>query len=133
MTNKQIQHQQFERQKNIKAFSYTTLVTSAVFLLLFLASWTIPQPPPPPVDEGIEVNLGKSETGLADVPAQIPGEMSSAEQTTVVAPQTTQAAAETQPEVAENNEPDAPTVHTSPKPEVKKNPSKTENTTVKRN
>jgi len=133
MTNIQIQHQQFENQKNIKALGYTTVITVAVFLLLFLASWTIPQPPPPPVDEGIEVNLGNSETGLGDVPPQIPGEMSNAEQTTVAAPQTTQAAAETQPEVAENNEPDAPAVHTSPKPEVKKNPAKTENTIAKNN
>jgi TonB family protein len=131
MNNLQIQHQQFENQKNIKAFGYTTVITVAVFLLLFLASWTIPQSPPPPVDEGIEVNLGNSETGFGDVPPQIPGEMSDAEHTSVAAPQTTQAAAETQPEVAENNEPDAPVVHTSPKPEVKKNPAKTENTTAK--
>jgi TonB family protein len=133
MTNIQIQHQQFENQKNMKALGYTTVITASVFLLLFLASWTIPQPPPPPVDEGIEVNLGNSETGLGDVPPQIPGEMSNAEHTTVAAPQTTQAAAETQPEVADNKEPDAPEVHTSPKPEVKKNPAKTENTTAKNN
>lgn len=131
MNNLQMEHQQFEKQKNIKALGYTTVITGAVFLLFFLVSWTIPAPPPAPVDEGIEVNLGNSETGLGDVPPQVPGEMSNAEQTTVAAPQTTQAAAETQPEVAENNEPDAPVVHTSPKPEAKKNPAKTENTTAK--
>lgn len=131
MNNQQMQHQQFEKQKNIKALGYTTVITGAVFLLFFLVSWTIPAPPATPVDEGIEVNLGNSETGFGDVPPQVPGEMSNAEQTTVAAPQTTQAAAETQPEVAENNEPDAPVVHTSPKPEVKKNPAKTENTTAK--
>lgn len=131
MNNQQMQHQQFEKQKNIKALGYTTVITTAVFLLFFLVSWTIPAPPPTPVDEGIEVNLGNSETGFGDVPPQVPGDMSDAQETTVAAPQTTQAAAETQPEVAENNEPDAPVVNTSPKPEVKKNPAKTENTTVK--
>ncbi|MBG9378375.1 TonB family protein [Panacibacter sp. DH6] len=130
MTSMQQQHSEFERQKNIKALSYTTIITAAIFLL-FLISWTIPQPAVPIVDEGIEVNLGNSETGLGDVPPQVPGEMSDAEQTTVAAPQTTQAEAETQPEVADNDEPDAPPVRTSPKPEVKKNPVKEENTTAK--
>src|SRR5207342_982735 len=110
MTNIQQQHAEFERQKNVKAFSYTTVITVGVFLL-FLISWTIPQPPPPPVDEGIEVNLGNSETGLGTVPPQIPGEMSNAEHTTVAAPQTTHAEAETSPEVADNKEVDAPVVH----------------------
>ena len=126
-----MQHQQFEKQKNIKALGYTVVITGGLFLLMFLVSWTIPAPPPTPVDEGIEVNLGNSETGFGDVPPQIPGEMSDAQETAVAAPQTTQAEAETQPEVAENNEPDATPVHTSPKPEIKKNPTKTENTTVK--
>ncbi|CAN5432457.1 hypothetical protein BH10BAC2_BH10BAC2_47460 [soil metagenome] len=131
MNNLQMQHQQFEKQKNIKALGYTTVITTAVFLLFFLVSWTIPAPPPTPVDEGIEVNLGNSETGFGDVPPQIPGDMSDAQETTVAAPQTTQAEAETERDVAENNESDAPVIHTSPKPEVKKNPTKTENTTVK--
>jgi len=130
MTSIQQQHAEFERQKNIKAFGYTTIITVAVFFL-FLISWTIPQQPPPPIDEGIEVNLGNSETGLGDVPPQIPGEMSNATQTTVAAPQTTHAEAETNPEVADNKEADAPVIHTSPKPEVKKNPVKEENTTTK--
>ena len=130
MTSIQQQHAEFERQKNIKAFGYTTVITVAVFFL-FLISWTIPQQPPPPIDEGIEVNLGNSETGLGDVPPQIPGEMSNATQTTVAAPQTTHAEAETNPEVADNKEADAPVIHTSPKPEVKKNPVKEENTTTK--
>lgn len=131
MNNLQMQHQQFEKQKNIKALGYTVVITGGLFLLMFLVSWTIPAPPPTPVDEGIEVNLGNSETGFGDVPPQIPGDMSDAQETAVAAPQTTQAEAETQPEVAENNEPDATPVHTSPKPEIKKNPTKTENTTVK--
>ena len=131
MTSLQQKHAEFERQKNVKALSYTTIITIGIFLL-FLISWTIPQPVPPPIDEGIEVNLGNSETGMGDVPPQIPGEMSNQEQTTVAAPQTTQAEAETNPEVADNNEADAPVIHTSPKPEVKKNTDKPDNTTVQK-
>lgn len=126
-------HEQFEKEKNMKALGLTAFVTGALFLLFFLVSWTIPMPPPPPVDEGIEVNLGNSETGFGTVPPQIPGEMSSQTETNVQAPPTTQAAAETQPEVADNNEPDAPVVHTSPKPETKKNPVASENTAAKKN
>lgn len=126
-------HQQFERQKNMKALGATIVVCGGLFLLLFLLSWTIPQPPPPPVDEGIEVNLGNSETGFGDVPPQIPGEPTAAAETNSVPPPTTHAVAETNPEVADNKEPDAPAINTSPKPEVKKNPKETDNTTTKNN
>lgn len=130
MNSKQLQ-QEFERNKNLKALAYTFVITGALFLLFFLVSWTIPPPPPAPVDEGIEVNLGNSETGFGSVPPQIPGDMSDAQQTNVAAPKTSQAEAETQREVADNNEPDAPVVHTSPKPEVKKPTTKPDNTTAK--
>ena len=133
MNTIKIKNQQFEKEKNIKAFAMTVFITGALFLLLFLISWTIPQPPMPPAYEGIEVNLGNSETGLGDVPPQIPGDMSDAKETNVAVPQTSKAAAETQPEVADNKEPDAPVIHTSPKPEIKKKPSNTENTTAKSN
>ena len=126
-------HQQFEKQKNLKAFGYTVLVTSALFLFLFLVSWTIPVPPQPPVDEGIEVNLGNTETGFGNIPPQIPGDLSASTATSVHAPQTTHASAETQPEAADNKEPDVPVVHTSLKPETKKNPVSAENTKTKAN
>ena len=131
MSNKNYKEQEFEKQKNIKAFGLTVFITGGLFLFLFLVSWTIPAPPVVPVDEGIEVNLGNSETGFGTVPPQIPGDLSAAQETNVNPPPTTQAAAETNPEVANNNEPDAPVVHTSPKPEVKKNPSSTDNTEAK--
>ena len=102
MNNLNIIHEQFEREKNIKAFGMTVLITGAIFLFLFLVSWTIPQPPPPPVDEGIEVNLGNSDFGMGKIPPQIPGDLSDAKETNTNPPQTSRAAAETQPEVAEN-------------------------------
>ena len=118
MSNKNYKEQEFEKQKNMKAFGLTVFITGGLFLFLFLVSWTIPAPQVVPVDEGIEVNLGNSETGFGTVPPQIPGDLSAAQETNVNPPPTTQATAETNPEVADNNEPDAPVVHTSPKPEV---------------
>ncbi len=131
MNTKNYINEQFEKQKNLKALGLTVFITGALFLFLFLVSWTIPVPPPVPVDEGIEVNLGNSETGFGDVPPQIPGELSAAEETNVTPPQTSKAAAETNPEVANNNESDAPVIHTSPKPAVKKNPSAADNAEAK--
>lgn len=125
-------HQAFEREKNLKAAGMTILVTGALFLLLFLVSWTIPDPPAPPVDEGIEVNLGNSETGFGDIPPQIPGDLSAETETVAQPQQASQAVAETKPEVAENNEADAPVVNTSPKPETKKQPTATDNNTAKK-
>lgn len=53
----------------------------ALFLLFFLLQWTLPQIPAPDFGEGIEVNLGNSETGSGDVPPQIPGQPSSTQET----------------------------------------------------
>ena len=125
--------EQFEREKNLKALGMTALITAGIFLFLFLVSWTIPAPPPPPSDEGIEVNLGNSDFGLGKIPPQIPGDLSDARETNTNPPQTSRAVAETQPEVAENKEPDAPVIHTSAKPEIKRNPTATENAETKKN
>src|SRR5436190_21393136 len=122
MNNLNLAHQQFEREKNFKAFGMTVLITGAIFLFLFFVSWTIPEPPTPPVDEGIEVNLGNSDFGMGKIAPQIPGDLSASKETNNDPPKTSRAAAETNPEVAENKEPDAPVIHTSPRPQVKKNP-----------
>src|SRR5574337_1171820 len=99
---------------------------------IFLVSCTILQPAPPPVDDGIDLNLGNSDFGMGNVPPQIPGDLSDTKETNAAPPQTSRAAAETNPEVADNKEPDAPVIHTSPKPAVKKNPTATENAETKR-
>ena len=110
----------FERTKNARALGYTAGVIGGLFLFFILMSWTLPVIPPPPVDTGVEVNLGNSDQGLGDIPPQIPGEPSQEQQTNYNPPPSVHAQAETQPEVAENDEADATPVVTSPKPEVKK-------------
>lgn len=76
----------FEREKNIKASAYTGMVCVLLFLLFFFLQWTLPQIPPPDFGEGIEVNLGNSETGLGDVPPQIPGDPSLTEEVKTAPP-----------------------------------------------
>lgn len=63
----------FEREKNIKASLITVAICGALFLLFFMLQWSLPQIPQPDFGEGIEVNLGNSETGLGDIAPQIPG------------------------------------------------------------
>ncbi len=121
----------FERSKNIKALSYTVIILGALFLLFVLMSWTLPLTPPPPVDEGVEVNLGNSDQGFGTVAPQIPGEPAEEQKTNYNPPPSQQAQAETNPEVADNNEADAPVIHTSPKPEKKKDIKPVNNETKK--
>src|SRR3954465_34581 len=119
-----ITHQEFERQKNLKALGLTILVCAIIFLLMFLVGWTLPQPEPPIADEGIEVNLGNSDQGMGNIAPELPGEMSNSDETNIESPKT--AAAHEEPEeskeVVENNENDVPVIHTSPKPEKKPTP-----------
>lgn len=76
----------FERDKNLKALGYTALICGAIFLLFYTMQWSLPQIPPPLADEGIEVNLGNSETGLGDIAPQLPGSPSASEETNVTPP-----------------------------------------------
>ena len=121
----------FERNKNIKALSYTIGVVATLFLFFILLRWSIPVIKSPVADTGIEVNLGNSDQGLGDVPPQIPGSPAEEQQTNYNPPPSQQAEAQTEPEVAENNEKDAPVIHTSPKPEKKKEVAKVNNPTKK--
>jgi hypothetical protein len=63
----------FEREKNMKAGAITASICIALFLLFFYLQWTLPQIPIPVSGEGIEVNLGNSETGSGDIAPTIPG------------------------------------------------------------
>ncbi len=60
----------FEQQKNLKAGALTAGICVLLALMLVFVSWQLPKiaAPDPPLDQqGIEVNLGTSETGFGDV------------------------------------------------------------------
>lgn len=79
MTNYQSMSASFEREKNVRASVYTGIICILLLVLFFFLQWTLPQIPPPDFGEGIEVNLGNSETGLGDIAPQTPGEPSANE------------------------------------------------------
>lgn len=70
----------FEHQKNIKAASYTFGISLLLLLILFYVKWVTPVMPLPPVDEGIEVNLGNSDQGLGTDQPYEPGQPSPQDQ-----------------------------------------------------
>lgn len=77
----------FENEKNLKASAYTLLIIGAILAVCFMVSWAPPVAPPLPDDEGMEVNLGDSETGEGDVQPLIPGAPSAAmEEESIVTP-----------------------------------------------
>lgn len=80
----------FERDKNIKASAYTGVICGSLFLLFFSLQWTLPQIPVPDFGDGIEVNLGNSETGMGDIAPQIPGDPSVTEDSKTAPPQSIQ-------------------------------------------
>lgn len=82
----------FERDKNIKASAYTGVICGSLFLLFFSLQWTLPQIPAPDFGDGIEVNLGNSETGMGDIAPQIPGDPSVAEDSKTAPPKSIQEA-----------------------------------------
>jgi hypothetical protein len=69
----------FEREKNMKAAAITATVCLVLFLIFFFLQWTLPQIPIPVTGEGIEVNLGNSETGFGNIAPTIPGSPSPTE------------------------------------------------------
>ena len=122
-------HAQFEREKNLQATAYTVLICAALFFLFFFLQWTLPQIPPPVLDEGIEVNLGNSETGLGDIAPQLPGTPSNADQTNVSPPPSSAAVQPKQNITAdENGDEEINNATKVIKPEIKNKPLT--NTTV---
>jgi len=69
----------FEQEKNLKASAITLAVCLLLFLAFYFLKWTLPQIPMPTIGEGIEVNLGNSETGLGDIAPQSTGNPTVAE------------------------------------------------------
>ena len=62
----------FESNKNAKAGAYTAIIVGILALLFFIVSWTTPPAKEVNQDEGLEVNLGNSETGLGEIQPLLP-------------------------------------------------------------
>jgi len=115
----------FERNKNLKASGITVLICSLLFIIFFFVQWSLPNIPPPVVEEGIEVNLGNSETGIGDIAPQTPGEPSKTEEPVANTPPAAKPAAQ-QPQniTTDDNETDeAATINKLTKTEIKAKPN----------
>jgi hypothetical protein len=117
----------FESQKNLKATGYTAALLGLLFVIL-LYSWTLPVEAPPPVEEGIEVNLGNSDKGMGTDQPYLPGKPAAEDKEKYTPPK--QAVVEKQPvkdvETDDNNKEDAPVIKHPPvtKPDATKLPDK---------
>ncbi len=120
MSNHSSMSASFEKEKNLKASAYTAMVCALVFLVFFFLQWTLPQIPPPDFGEGIEVNLGNSETGEGDIAPQLPGEPSATEDSRS-APPRSQSEPGNQPKIQadEYDDGDAPSLNKPEKAVVK--------------
>lgn len=116
----------FESKKNVKAGGYTALVVGLLLVIFFFVRWSLPPLPEPPVEEGIEVNLGSSDAGMGTDQPFEPGSPAPAEQQAYTPPAPTPVHEEPAKEIAEDNEPDAPVIKkpTITKPEATKTPEK---------
>ncbi len=116
----------FEREKNIKAATYTSIACALLFIIFFFVKWTLPQIAPPVMEEGIEVNLGNSDQGSGDVAPQVPGEPSASKQEDYSPPAHSSPAPPVDQEQNiqgdEHEADDAPAVNNNPKPTVKHTP-----------
>jgi hypothetical protein len=117
----------FEAQKNIKASGYTLMVCVLLLIIMLFVKWTIPDIPPPPDEEGIEVNLGNSEQGLGDDQPFLPGKPAPVDKQSYTPPKvaTTPVEAVKDFETDDKDE-DAPVIKKPPvtKPEATKVPEK---------
>lgn len=125
-----------DTQKNVRAGTITGLICGLMLLMFFIISWTIPQPEIPPVEDGIEVNLGNSNEGLGKVAPMIPGPPANVAEEVNQPPKTQITTPDEAKEVAtDDNDKEAPdaVVHKplTPKKESTKIPTKENTTTVK--
>ena len=127
MTNYQSMSATFEREKNIRASLYTLGICVLLFLLFFFLQWTLPQIPPPLANEGIEVNLGNSETGSGEIAPQIPGSTTDTKETAANPPNATKAVAQPQNIATDDHaDADAPAFNKAAKPLKKSLPIRNE-------
>lgn len=105
----------FEAQKNLKAGSYTTLICGALLIIFLFVKWGLPDIPPPPIEEGIEVNLGNSDQGFGDDQPFLPGQPSPADEQAYTPPKQTAATEEESKDFeTDDKDEDAPSVAKPP-------------------
>jgi len=98
-----------DTQKNVRAGTMTGFICGALILMFFIISWTIPAPEIPPVEEGMEVNLGNSDEGLGVEAPKIPGPPAAEKEDVDVPPKTQVTPVEEVKEVETNdNDKEAP-------------------------
>jgi outer membrane biosynthesis protein TonB len=107
-----------DSQKNVRAALITIAVHALLFLLFFFITIAMAVPVPPPVEEGIEVNLGNSDIGFGDVQPLVPDAPAPETQPEQTPPkqQIAQTVEDKEKEVSERNDADAPEIT---KPEKK--------------
>ena len=103
---------EFEKQKNARALAWTLAVGSAVFLMVWLISWSNPPKVVPNTEEYIEINLGNSDMGSGTDQPELPGDPAPAQQMAYTPPTPTQSHEESVRDVADEHEsaPEAPVV-----------------------
>lgn len=126
----------FESQKNMKASGYTALICGLLLAVFLFVKWTLPEIPAPPIEEGIEVNLGNSDQGLGTNQPFLPGKPSPKDQQSYTPPKAVVAREEAVKDVeTDDKDPDAPAVikPTITKPNATKVPERevVKNTPVK--
>jgi outer membrane biosynthesis protein TonB len=80
MANPAYMTDNFESEKNLKASGYTLMVCVLIAIILLFITWTLPNIPPPPLEDGIEVNLGNNDKGLGTDQPFLPGKPSPQDQ-----------------------------------------------------
>ena len=103
----------FESEKNLKASGYTLMICILIIIILLFVTWTLPTIPPPPTEDGIEVNLGNSDKGLGTEQPFLPGKPSPQDQEKYTPPKQSKVE-ETPAKDVETNDKDADA------PEIKK-------------
>jgi hypothetical protein len=122
-----MQTQESESKKNIQAGSYTALVVVLMLVIFFFVKWGMPPMPEPPIDEGIEVNLGNSDAGMGNDQPFEPGSPAPVNQQEAYVPPKAEPAKEDVKDIETNDkEADAPEIKKPPvvKPEATKVPEK---------
>jgi hypothetical protein len=117
----------FEIEKNIKASGYTLMICVLLLIILLFVKWTLPSIPPPPDEEGIEVNLGNSDQGLGVDQPFLPGKPAPVDKQAYQPPKQVNTPVEAAKDFeTDDKDADAPVIKKPPvtKPEATKIPDK---------